>query len=261
MTLGWFKRYRTATAKKGTGFARALIICWTLLCVGSPAEAIEPEHKIGNWFGATSALRFSDKWSLFLQGELRTWEPVNNLNEVLWRIGGHYDVNKENMAAFSYVRVDTWPYQDTGLLKFHENRLYEEWLIKKKWGSGKLNHRFRLEQRWITTPEFGTGYSNRARYMLQYTKPLGSDTLKSGVWFIKALNEVFVDFDKNGYWFGLEGRERGLNQNRLYFGGGKQLTPLSNFRVGVLWQHRPSADFWRLVFAYSHNFDFRKEEN
>ena len=58
MKLGGFKRYRTATAKKGTGFTRALIICWTLLCVGSPAEAIEPEHKIGNWFGATSALRF-----------------------------------------------------------------------------------------------------------------------------------------------------------------------------------------------------------
>jgi len=26
-------------------------------------------------------------------------------------------------------------------------------------------------------------------------------------------------------------------------------------------RHRPNADFWRLVFAYSHNFDLRKEQN
>jgi len=65
----------------------------------SCASAIEPEHKIGNWFGATSALRYSDDWSLFLQGELRTWEPVQNLNELPWRVAGHYDVNKTNMVA------------------------------------------------------------------------------------------------------------------------------------------------------------------
>ena len=239
----------------------ALLASCLSLSVCAPTWAIEAEDKLGNWIGATSALRYSDEWSLFLQGELRTWETANNLNELLGRVAGHYDFNNRNMGAFGYVRVDTWPFESGGLRKFHENRLYEEFLMKRKWGNAKVNHRFRLEQRWITTPEIGTESSNRARYMLQYTKPLGSDTLKSGVWFIKALNEVFVDFDKNGYWFGLEGRERGLNQNRLYFGGGKQLTPLSNFRVGVLWQHRPSADFWRLVFAYSHNFDFRKEEN
>ena len=97
--------------------------------------------------------------------------------------------------------------------------------------------------------------------MLQYTKPLNSDTIKPGTWFIKAFDELFVDFDSRDYWFNLQEGESGLNQNRLYFGGGKQLTPLSSFRVGVLWQHRPSFDFLRLVLSYSHNFDFRTEKN
>ncbi len=250
------RHHRSAVTK-----AQWLLAFCLSLSVCAPAWAIEAEDKLGNWIGATSALRYSDEWSLFLQGELRTWETANNLNELLWRVAGHYDFNSKNMGAFGYVRVDTWPFESGGLRKFYENRFYEEFLMKRKWGNGKLNHRFRLEQRWITTPETETTYSNRARYMLQYTKPLNSDTIKPGTWFIKAFDEVFVDFDSRDYWFNLEEGERGLNQNRLYFGGGKQIAPLSNFRVGVLWQHRPSSDFLRLVLAYSHNFDFRMEEN
>ena len=104
------------------------------LNVYAPVWAIEAEDKLGNWIGATGTLRYSDKWSLFLQGELRTWEMVNNLNELLWRVGGHYDFNSKNMGAFGYVRVDTWPFESGGLRKFYENRLYEEFLMKRKWG-------------------------------------------------------------------------------------------------------------------------------
>jgi hypothetical protein len=67
----------------------ALVTSWLMLNLCTPASAIEPEHKLGNWIGATSTLRYSDKWSLFLQGEVRTWEPAHNLNEVLWRFAGH----------------------------------------------------------------------------------------------------------------------------------------------------------------------------
>ena len=95
-----------------------------------PTFAVDSEEELGNWIGATSALRYSDEWSLFLQGELRTWEMVSNLNELLWRVGGLYDFSKRYMGAFGYVRVDTWPFTDVGLRKFYENRLYEEFLIK-----------------------------------------------------------------------------------------------------------------------------------
>ena len=226
-----------------------------------PALAIESEDELGNWIGATSAMRFSNRWSLFLQGELRTWEMASNLNELLFRVAGHYDFSKKYRGAAGYVRVDTWPFTEGGLRKFFENRAFQEVLIKAKWGKAKANHRFRLEQRWITSDEFGTEYSNRARYMLAYTHPLNSDTMKPGTNFIQVFDEVFVDFDRGGYWFNLEGAEAGLNQNRLYAGFGRQLAALSNVRLGLLWQHRPRADYFRLVLAYSHNFDFRSEDS
>jgi hypothetical protein len=75
-----------------------------------------------------------------------------------------------------------------------------------------------------------------------------------------VLNEVFIDLDSKDYWFNLQEGDAGLNQNRLYGGVGKQLTPLSKFQLGLLWQHRPSADFWRLLISYSYNFDFSSGE-
>jgi hypothetical protein len=226
-----------------------------------PARAIEPEHELGTWIGATSSLRYSDKWSLFLQGELRTWEFADNFNELLWRVAGHYDVNPKNMLAFGYVRVDTWPYTDEGLRKFYENRTYQEYLHKLPLGWGKLKNRFRLEQRWISTSEYGTEYSNRFRWKIGYTHQLKNREGGASKWYLTALNEIFIDFDNNGYWFNLNGFDKGLNQNRLYLGGGRKTGPLAKLQIGLLWQHRPEADFVRFVLGYSHNFDFRGGDN
>lgn len=237
-----------------------LTVFCLLLSVYGPAAAIEPEHQLGSWFGATSALRYTDKWSLFLQGEVRTWETTNNLNEILWRVAGYYDFSKKYRGAFGYVRIDTWPYHATGLDKFDENRIYEEFLIKDYWGGTKVDNRFRVEQRWITAPEIGTQYTNRVRYKLGFTWPLNGDKIKPGTWYAKALNEFFIDLDSKDYWFNLQEGDRGLNQYRLYGGVGKKLTPHSKFQLGLLWQHRPSADFWRLLISYSHNFDFSSGE-
>ena len=66
-----------------------------------------------------------------------------------------------------------------------------------------------------------------------------------------------MDLDGNDYYFGFARGERGLNQNRLNVSLGHKLTPLSNFSIGMLWQHRPNSDFWRLLLGYAHNFDLR----
>jgi hypothetical protein len=236
---------------------RAIVTVVSLL-VGNAATG-DAEDNLGNWLGFTSATRMSDQWSFFAQGELRTWEMASNLNETLVRFAGLYDFNPRHMAAFGYVRVDTWPFEENrGLRRFEENRFYQEYLFKHKLGKGNLNHRFRLEQRWLTV-EGSTDLSHRARYMLKYTRPLNSETMKPGTWYIRVFDELFIDFDRNSYWFNPIPYDKGLNQNRLFFGGGRKLTAKTNFQIGLLWQHRPDNDFLRLVLSYSYNFDRRKD--
>ena len=104
-----------------------------LVTAVAPSIAIEEERKLGNWIGATSSLRYTDEWSLFLQGELRTWEMVSNLNELLWRADGLYYFNKRYMGAVGYVRTST------------------------SVGNGKVLS-VRLEARWTLSPFVGTGH-------------------------------------------------------------------------------------------------------
>jgi hypothetical protein len=203
---------------------------------------------LGNWLGVNSTVRFSDRWSLFGQGEVRFWEVASDLNETLFRIAGHYDINQIAMVGLGYVRVDTWSFDDGGDRLREENRFYQQFALKQAWARAKFEHRFRLEQRWFPEND-GDSYSNWGRYRLQVTIPLNHATIQPGAYFINTFNETFINFD---------GGERDFDQNRLYFGGGHQFTPASNLQLGLLWQARSSTDFFRLQFYYTHNFDLRK---
>jgi hypothetical protein len=230
-------------------FITAVILAIGLLgMMTGAARADDPEDKLGNWMGVNSNVRFSDNWSLFGQGEVRFWEAASDLNETLFRIAGHYDINQIAMVGFGYVRVDTWPYDDGGDRVREENRLYQQFSMKQAWARARFEHRFRLEQRWFPKND-GDSYSNRGRYRLQVTVPLTHKTMQPGAYFINVFNETFINF-KSG--------DRDFDQNRLYVGGGHQFTPGSNLQLGLLWQARSSEDFFRLQFYYTHNFDLRK---
>ena len=218
----------------------------------------DPENKLGNWLGATSSQKFSDKWSSFLQIELRTWEFASNFNEFLFRGALLYDLNPKLRLAAGYVRVDTWPFDENLDDPFFENRFYQELLIRTKWGKASATHRFRVEQRWITTTENGTQLDNRLRYMLNYKIPLKGDQIKPGGYYFQIFNEIFVDLNPTDFYYGYEARRVGLNQNRLSANIGKQLSSTSSLQVGFLWQHRPNGDFVRLVIGFSKNFNLMK---
>jgi hypothetical protein len=227
----------------------AIIIAWGLLGImAGAAQAEDGDDKLGNWLGVNSTVRFSDHWSLFGQGEVRFWEAASDLNETLFRIAGHYDINKIAMVGLGYVRVDTWPYDDGGDRVREENRLYQQFAMKQAWARARFEHRFRLEQRWFPKND-GDSYSNRGRYRLQVTIPLNHATMQPGTYFINTFNETFINFDDG---------DRDFDQNRLYVAGGHQFTPGSNLQLGLLWQARSSEDFFRLQFYYTHNFDLRK---
>ena len=228
----------------------AAIILAIGLCgmLAGAARAEDAEDKLGNWMGVNSTVRFSDQWSLFGQGEVRFWEVASDLNELLWRVAGHYDINQMAMVGLGYVRVDTWPFDDGGGRVREENRLYQQFAMKQAWARARFQHRFRLEQRWFPKND-GDSYSNRGRYRLQVTMPLTHKTIQPGAYFINVFNETFINFD---------GGDRDFDQNRLYVAGGHQFTPAANLQLGLMWQARSSEDFFRMQFYYTHNFDLRK---
>ena len=99
--------------------------------------------------------------------------------------------------------------------------------------------------------------------MFDYTLPLKGDAIVPGTGFFKVVQRNLHRLRSQRLLL-RPGRcaGPGLNQNRLWVGGGYAGSPklLEPAGFGLLWQHRPKADFVRLVVTwYVHNFDFRRE--
>jgi len=227
-----------------------LIIGLFVMSAGS-ARAQNAEDELGNWLIYNGTIRFSPQWSVFTETQLRLWEVASNLDEVLVRATAHYDFpGSPAMVGLGYVRADSWPYDDGdgGGRNRIENRIYQQFAIRQQWSRSLFEHRYRTEQRWLTrTATDVTDFSFRARYRLQVTAPLNRETMEPGAWFLNFYDEIFITFDD----------PRVLDQNRLYGAGGYQFTRLANLQLGLLWQARATADFWRLQIFYTHNFDLQ----
>ena len=224
----------------------AVVVAAALLgSAPGPARAQNAEDQLGNWLIYNGTFRFTDHWSLFTEAHVRLWEVASNLNELLVRATAHYNFTPDAMVGLGYVRADTWPFEGDERERI-ENRLYQQFAISMNWDRTRFENRYRLEQRWLR--EAGdTRYSTRARYRLQLTTPLNRPSMERGAIFLNFYDELFINFDES----------RVFDQNRLYGAGGYQITDLSNLQLGLLWQARTSAYFFRLQIFYTHNFDFR----
>lgn len=94
------------------------------------------------------------------------------------RAAGQYHPSENNILALAYTHVKSEPFEGDSP-DSTENRIYQQFTLKHNWGRPALEHRFRLEQRWIE--ELGeTDYRNRFRYGLQVTTPLKGERVTPG---------------------------------------------------------------------------------
>ncbi|MGI9308421.1 MAG: DUF2490 domain-containing protein [Gammaproteobacteria bacterium] len=228
--------------------AKLLPVLW-LFFIGvacTPAVAADAEDELGNWLIYNGTLRFSDKWSLFTEAQLRLWELASNPQEFFVRGIGLYQTSENTQLGFGYTWVKTEAFEDE-VPDGTENRLIEQFSAKQRWLKSAVEHRFRLEQRWIEK-EGDTTYQNRFRYRLQATTPLFKDTIGPRTHFLNVYNEIFLGFGNVDDTF---------DQNRLYGAYGWQFSKAANLQLGALWQAKKREDFFRLQIFYTHNFDLR----
>ena len=232
----------------------SLVILMTLLMLAFTSVSHagdDPEDELGNWLIYNGSIRFTDRWSLFTEAQARFWEPASSLQEFFVRAIGIYDTSANTQLGLGYTWVKGEPFDDAENEETTENRLIEQFAFKQLVSKSKVEHRFRLEQRWIEKAG-DTDYRNRFRYRLQATTPLFKDGIEPKTHFINIYNELFLNFGNT---------EDNFDQNRLYGAYGYQFSKAANLQLGALWQLKDapqgSDDFFRLQVFYTHNFDLR----
>lgn len=182
------------------------------------------ERDFRSWNVININQKIDENFSFQSDIQYRTWEDLDQLNQLLIRGGIGYDLTDNNntvLVGVAYIATRN-PISENDYTTFNEHRIYQQFNTKHKISKVNLNHRFRFEERLMNDDIFF-----RFRYQFNATLPLNKPSLMKNALFIKASNELFLNAIKTNE----------FDRNRLNFNLGYVLTPKLTIEAGYMKQH------------------------
>ena len=201
-------------------FLFASILC--ILITEEPARCEIMDRDSGYWAPITLRAPIYKKWQAAVEYQPR-WQKAaeKHLTESIVRFGAGYEFNKK-FSIFGGAYISSHFKEDLDW----ENRLWEQATYTSKLGRFTIQNRLRLEQ--IEKEEF-VGSSWRIRHQLRVTTPVP----KYRNWYLVASEEPFFYLNSAE-----NGPRQGFNQNRIYFGVGRQINACTRLEVGYMHQYK-----------------------
>jgi len=203
----------------------------TLLLVSLLTAADPPritDHNFNGWIMYFGDHQIKGKWGVHLEAQWRRAEGFNAWQQNFFRPAVNYDVKPWMQLALGYTYVKTFPYGEFPFRQaFDEHRIYQQVILRhpKPFGRVRLQHRFRLEQRWLDVqanvpqgplPHLNWRLQGRFRWFTRADIPINEK------FYVGAYNELLIHLPPN---LG----PRKLDQNRAYVAIGRRFG--ANFRV------------------------------
>jgi len=175
--------------------------------------------------------RVAGRWGVHFDGQWRRADLGTRWQQYQLRPGLNFALSKSVLLTAGYAFTRTYPYGEFPLrTSVPEHRIYQQALVTHFWRSLRVQHRTRMEQRFIRYPDpqpRRNTYQNRFRYLLRVEIPL---VTRAGdlpaVWYLPVFNEVLIGIAPN---YGA----RPWDQNRFFLGIGRAL-PQARVEVGYM---------------------------
>jgi hypothetical protein len=241
-----------------------------VLCAASQLLAQPAGRKIVDqpieWFGTTANVKFQKRLTLVLDGQYRfvqAFEPM----QFQARIGVDVKIT-DHLSIIPLAYVFTYnPIYGKQPAKFvnNEHRIWQQAFYKHTLGKFKIDHRVRVEERYIQKHDndgADLGFivkRMRYRYRFMARAPLNKPTIEPKAYFASVYDEVFVSRAKDLTF-------KQPDQNRIFVGLGYQFTKDLNVQGGILYQLNIKTNGTLqennvgLQFMLGYNFDATKHE-
>ncbi len=228
------------TARFWNGLLLALIVCTQGVGYGQAGRTAD--HNLNGWFMYFGDHPVKGKLGVHLVGQWRRHNLITRGQQLLLRPAINYEINPNLSLSAGYAFIATHRYGSLpAAFPFAEHRIYQQASAKQRFGKVNVEHRFRLEQRWLerksTDAPTQWRYQDRFRYFVKGTVPI------TGKWYFGAYNEIFLNLR----------RAPGLplfDQNRAYAAIGAKLNRTSRIEAGYLQQ--TLSRFGGRAFEYNH---------
>ncbi|MFN5440222.1 MAG: DUF2490 domain-containing protein, partial [Flavobacteriia bacterium] len=138
--------------------------------------------------------KLNEQWDLHTEYQWRRADGFADWQQSLARVGLDYKLNPNCTVSGGYAWVVSYPYGSQPIAnRTNENRVWQQIILKQPIGNLQVQHRYRLEQRWIDTQ-----FKQRIRYRAQCIIPLQKTYLEQSIGlFMNINNEVFLGFGKD----------------------------------------------------------------
>ncbi|WP_345953300.1 DUF2490 domain-containing protein [Mucilaginibacter sp. PAMB04168] len=196
---------------------------WNIITINLPGNT---KHRIGGYFEAQN----------------RNYGVVSNFYYHEEKLGVSYNLDDNSFFLIGGGRYTTYGFDavDEGP-SATENRLWEQFTYNHYISRIKMEHRYRIEQRWVNS-----AYRNRFRYRLNVFIPINKPALDPHTFFAAAFGEVF--FNNN---------QPNLERNRFTPSLGYKFSKEFSFQAGYINQRdydlASSADKNYLILTATYN--------
>jgi hypothetical protein len=190
------------------------------------------QSQFSGWFADFSTFKLSNKYSIHFDAQLRSTDDIEHISTLLLRTGLNVQVKKNMTATAGYAFIHNRRVIGNISGYAPEHRIWEQFIVSHPLANTTLAHRFRLEQRFISSLlNEDDAYANRFRYFFRTMLPLGGK-LEANRAFIGVQNEVFFNLgDKSG----VNGET--FDQNRVYLAFGYRFSQQFDLEAGYMNQY------------------------
>jgi hypothetical protein len=191
-----------------------------MLPLVSSGQSVFKENQ-GMWLMFFNRTQLSEKWSIHNEIQDRSYDITHKEEQLLLRTGLNYHLKKNLWLTAGYGYIESYPPEGTARPTVIEHRIWQQVLHTHSLGRLGLEHRGRLEQRFV-----GDHYRDRIRYRLMATVPITRERMAPKTFFATAYDEVFFHLEDTPY-----------DRNRLYIAAGYQFSRAVNVQTGWLAQN------------------------
>ena len=156
------------------------------LFLGFDTKAQESDY--GFWGMYVGTQYWSENWSTFTEFHWRDFAVVGEMEGIVARLAGQYDINPSINLSAGYAYLLSRSYTELGTVDRHEHRPYQQLLLRQKFDRVYLNHRYRLEQRI-----FEDDFRLRFRYFLQTNIVFNKRNMEKNAWYFSGYAELFLN--------------------------------------------------------------------
>jgi hypothetical protein len=212
------------------------------------------DDQVHGWLVYQGNHHLSTKFDLHTEYQWRRADGFADWQQSLARIGLDYKLNPAVTISGGYGWIISYSYGSQPIpSQTIEHRLWQQVILKQPMGNFQVQHRYRLEQRWIDTQ-----FKQRFRYRAQVLLPLEKSYIDQKKGFFMNINdEVFLGF---GQGIG----KNILDQNRFIGAVGYQFNKDFNIQMGYLNQFVIKTDGLHMERNHTlwtsliYNLDFSK---